>query len=251
MYFSYISMASELDRLISKNAKLEETVANYHSLGRRTSGAIKELHKLLDEATAENRSMCAALSESYDVTFSGAYADRPRVLYIKSVSHLSGIDSLLMLLYTVCVKQYKTSCKIVKLVDSANASSVRYVPQAYVPLTDSYNTHDLLVNDFVVSLGAYNLLFGLLMLNRSALEVLIVHDCRGSMNDALDSSLVDLKLVEMSGDYAVLGEYDNILSDLPTAPFVWNFNEASKYTGTNSVKLTNHPSVAKIFDYLF
>ena len=251
MYFSYISLAGELHRLISENAKLRETVNSYKGLGARTAGAIEELQKLLDEATAENRSMCAALSESYDVTFSGVYPDRPRVLYIKSVSHVSGIDSLLALLYTTVTRQYKTSCKVIKLVDSANAVSVRYIPQSYFPLTDSYNTYDVLTNDFLVSLGAYNLLFGLLMLNRSSLDILIVHDCRGTMGDALDPSLVDLKLTEVSSDYAVLGEYENMLSDLPTAQFVWSFNDVSKYSGTNTTKLINHPTVASIFDYLF
>lgn len=251
MYRSYLALANSYGKLIADNSKVHETLKMYRSVGAKTTKAIEELQGLLKEATDANRTYCAMLSESYDVTFSGMYPDRPRVLYIKCISHLSGIDNLLMVLYGVLTKQYKVSCKIVKLVDQANAASLRYVPNVYVPLTDSYNTYDVLVNDFLVSLGAYNVLMGLLMLNRSGLDFLIVHDQRGTMGSALDDSLVDLKLHELSGDYAVLGEYDNILSDVENqVPFYWSFKDTAGYAGTNIVKLTNHPTVGHILDFL-
>lgn len=251
MYRSYLSLANSYGKLIEDNSKARETINMYRSAGVKTSSAIEELQSLLKEATDANRIYCAMLSESYDVTFSGMYPDRPRVLYVKCISHLSGIDNLLMVLYGVLTKQYKVSCKILKLVDQANAASLRYVPNVYVPLTDSYNTYDVLMNDFLVSLGAYNVLMGLLMLNRSGLDFLIVHDQRGTMGSALDDSLIDLKLHELSGDYAVLGEYENILSDVEkSVPFYWSFKEISGYTGTNIVKLTNHPTIGHILDYL-
>lgn len=251
MYTSYIDLGSALARLINDNSELRETINNYRSVGAKTTAAINELKSLLQAATEENRTYCAMLSESYDVTFNGMYPDRPRVLYIKSISHLSGIDNLLMVLYAVLTKQYKVGCKVVKLVDSANACSVRYVPNVYTPLTDSYNTYDVLTNDFLVTLGAYNILMNLLMLNRSGLDILVVHDMRGTMNDALDSSLVDLKVHEMSGDYAMLGEYENVLSDVPkVSQFLWRFEEVAEHTGSNTAKLANHPTIAKIVDYL-
>ena len=251
MFKSYLDLGHAVRTLVVDNAKMRETVTNYQSVGRKTTAAIQELKQLLEEATEENRTYCAMLSESYDVTFRGLYADRPRVLYIKSISHLSGIDNLIAVLYSVITKQYKTSCKVIKLVDSANASSVRYVPNVYVPITDTYNTYDVLNNDFVLCLGAYNVLMDLLMLNRSGLDVLIVHDQRGTMNDAIDSTLVDLKLNEVSGDYALLGEYDNTLTDIDKgAQFVWKFADVVQYSGTRATRLANHPTISAILNYL-
>lgn len=251
MYRSYLSLAKSYQELVTRHSKTQETLAMYRSVSDKTTRAISELKGLLKEATDSNRVYSAMLSESYDVTFTGLYPDRPRVLYIKQISHLAGIDNLLAVLYSTITRQYKVSCKIIKLVDQANATSLRYVPNIYVPLTDSYNTYDVLTNDFLLSLGAYNVLMGLIMLNRSGLDFVIVHDQRGVMGDALDSALVDLKLVEVSGDYAVLGEYDNVLSDVEKqVPFYWSFKDTAGYTGSNVVKLSNHPTVGKILDYL-
>ena len=251
LYNSYLGLAHVVYNLVQNNAELRETVDNYRSVGAKTSAAIGELKDLLQDAVEQNRTYCAMLSESYDVTFNGMYADRPRVLYIKTISHLSGIDNLLMVLYAVLTKQYRVSCKVVKLVDSANAMSVRYVPNVYFPLTDSYNTYDVLSNDFLMNLGAYNILMNLLMLNRSGLDILIVHDMRGTMNSALDGSLVDLQLHEVSGDYSVLGEYENILTDVSKgAQFVWRYEDIMEYTGTETAKLANHPTIAHIMDFL-
>ena len=251
LYTSYVDLAGAYSKLIEENSRLAETVVNYRSVGKKTTRAIEELKFLLDEATVENRTYAAMLSQSYDVVFNGVYPERPRVLYIKSISHLAGIDSLLMLLYSVLTKQYKVSCKIVKLVDNTNATSIRYIPNVYTPIHDSYNTETVLTNDFLASLSGYNMLMSLLMLNRSGLDFLIIHDLRGTLNNAVASSLIDLQLNEMSGDYAVLAEYENVLSDLEDhAPFVWSFKKVAEYTGTNVLKLTSHPTVSKILDHL-
>jgi len=250
MYLSYLSLGSDYRKLITENSRLQELLGNYKSVGAKTAKAIKELRELFNQVSSENRTYCAMLSESYDVMFTGVYPDRPRVLYVKSISHVAGVDNLLMVLYSVLTKQYKVSCKVVKLVDSANAISLRYVPNVYLPLSDSYSTSDVLSNDFLMSLGAYNLLMGLLMLNRSRLDYLIVHDMRGTMNAALDASLYDLRLNEVSQDYAVLGEYDNLLSDYPQAPFNWSFSDIIEFTGTNTSKIAHHKTVASILDYL-
>lgn len=251
MYQSYLSLASSLSKLVADNAVLNEQVQAYAAVGRKTTRAIEELRSLLETMTKQNRRYCAMLSESYDTTVTGLYTERPRVLYIKTVSHLAGIDNLIMLLYSVLTKQYKTSCKVIKIVDSSNTIGLNYVPNVYLPLTDTYSTYDVLKGDFLMTLGAYNILFNLLMLNRSGLDFLIVHDIRGQESLALDAALIDLSLYEMSGDYAVLGEYDNILSDIEDkVPFYWSFKDTMRYTGTNSVKLSNHPTIAKILDHL-
>lgn len=250
MYHSYLSLGQQLHKLMEERVQLKESIGNYRSVAVRTNSIIQELKNLYDEVVGENRVLAAMLSESYDKTFKGIFLDRPRVLYIKTISHLSGIDNLIMVLYSVLTKQYKVSVKVVKLVDSANAVSLRYVPNVYFPLSDSYNTHDVLVNDFLLSLASFNLLMGQLMLNRSRLDYLIVHDMRGTLNPALDSSLYDLRLNEMSSDYATLVEYDSILSDYKKAPFYWSFSDVAEYTGTNALKLANNKTISSILDFL-
>ena len=249
MYFSYLKLASDYRELVTENSRLKDLLSNYKGLGRRAMSAVDELQSILDKVVDQNNVYSAQLSETSDKVCSGVYGERPRILYFKSISHLSGIDSLLSILYSVLVKQYRVSCKVLKLVDSANAVSVRYVPNSFVPITDNYSTDEILTNDFIMNLGGYSALMSFLLLNRSGLNYLIIHDMRGTMNCALNDSLIDLKIYEMSGDRAVLGEYENTITELPNiSTFSWDFREVSSYTGTSSVKLVNHPTVVSILD---
>ena len=250
MYKSYIDLSIAYRDMVSQNSKLTETVGLYRSVGRRTSEALTEIKTLLEESERKNMEYAALVSQSYDVVCFGVYPDRPRILYIKSLSHLSGIDSLIMTLYSSLVHQYKMSCKVVKLVDHTNTNGIRYVPNVYTPITDTYNTRDILMNDFVLCLGAYRILFDELLVNRSGLSYMIVHDQRATPNMAIDPSLVALQVNEMAGDHAVLAEHENVLSDVDAAQFVWDFKETSKHTGTRSLKLVNHPAVVSLLNYL-
>ena len=248
---SYMTLVSAVQDVLTENAKLRETVEAQETIGRQTIAGIVELKELLDRSQDKVNAYELMLSKSYTVEFGGFYPERPRVLYIKRLSHLAGIDTLLSILFAVLTKQYMTSCKIIKLVDSSDALDLRYVPNTYVPVTDTYNTSQLLTNDFLVKLGGYNVMFDTLMLNRSGLDYLIVHDMRGVMGTALNPNLIDLRLNEMSADYAVLGEYDNVLSDFgKQVDYPWSFKESRKYTGTEIIKLTNHPTVGAILDNL-
>lgn len=248
---SYIEMMGASQRLLEENALLRETTDAQETIGRQTIAGLLELNSLMTDMQTRLHSYEALLSEDYDVTFGGFYPERPKVLYIKQVSHVAGIDTLLAVLFSVLTQQYKMSCKIVKLVDHTNALQMRYVPSTYVPLVDSYNSGDVLTNDFVVKLGAFKIMFDGLMLNRSGLDYLIVHDMRGTPNDALDTTLIDLRINEVSDDYAVLGQYDNVLcgtSKLST--FLWSFKDCQKFTGSRVVRLANHPTIGAILDLL-
>ena len=251
MYNAYLDLGSMLFSVVDRNSRLEELLGNYKAASNNTVKAITELRRLLKNSQELNRVYSALLSKEYDVTFSGLYSERPKVLYIKTVTHLAGVDQLLMVLYAVLTRQRKSSCKILKLVDQANALAVRYTPNNYFPLHNSYNTQDVLTNDFLLSLGSYQVLMSLLMLNRSGLDFLIVHDQRGTLNSALDDQLIDLKLYEVSADYAVLGEYENMLTDIKSvSEFHWDFKEVAECTGSATLKLTSHPTVSKLLDYL-
>ena len=248
---SYMTMVSATRELLQRNAELQETVIAQETIGKQTIAGLLELKDLLDKSQDKVNAYEAILSKGYTQVFGGFYPERPHVLYIKQFSHLSGIDTLLSLLFAVITKQYMSSCKVIKLVDSSNALAMRYIPNTYVPITDSYSTAQVLTNDFIMKMGGYNIMFDMLMLNRSGLDYLIVHDMRGVMGVALDSTLIDFRLNEMSADFAVLGEYDNVLSDLSkSADFFWSYKVSRKYSGTDIVKLTNHPTVGAILDRL-
>lgn len=247
----YLSLVSSVSGLIDDNARLSELVDAQKAIGTRTISALTELKDLFDESQDKINSFETLLSESYTTTFGGFYPERPRVLYIKRISHVAGIDTLLSILFTVITKQYKMGCKIIKLVDSSNGLDMRYVPNTYACVDDPYNTSELLQNDFLLKTGAYSVMFDTLMLNRSGLDFLIVHDMRGVMSLALDQTLIDLRVNEVSSDYATLGEYTNVLSDVgKNVVFPWNYSEIKKFTGTRIVKLVNHPTVTEILDLL-
>lgn len=245
---SYLTLMGKVQEVLEANSHLKDVVEIQRQTGTQTAKGLVELRKLLDQAQDKCNAYEALLSEGYDTTFGGFYPERPRILYIKKISHVSGIDTLLSILYTVITKQYKSSCKILKLVDSSCALDMRYVPNSYISLSETYHTADALQNDFVCKLGAYNMLLDTLLLNRSGLDFFIIHDMRGTLKPAIDTSLVDLYINEVSSDYAILGEYQNTLSDLQQSDFPWSFIECQKYTGSQVTKLVNHPTVSAILD---
>lgn len=251
LYYGYNELRRDYSHLLEKCRNAEEQVAIMDSLYQRSRGAMYELRTMLDKTIEENRKYSALLSESYDKTFVGIYNERPRTLYIKQISHVSGMDNFIFTLSSVIKAQYKLSCKVVKLVDSTNSLCLRYIPNNYFYLESSYSTAAVLENEYLVSLGAYSMLFSLLMMNRSGLDILIVHDLRGTPNSALDEKgLVDLTLHEVSGDYAVLSEYDNVISDLSTAPFAWEFSKISKAGSTGAAMMGNHPTIGRVLSYI-
>lgn len=249
---TYLELVRSTTDLINKNAELQQVAETQQVIGMQTIAGLVELKELLDRSQDKVNAYEALLSESYSVTFGGFYPERPRVLYIKQIAHVPGMDTFLSLLFAVISKQYRSSCKVVKLVDASNALHMRYVPNNYVAVTDAYNTAELLTNEFLMKLGAYNVMFDTFMLNRSGLEYLIVHDMRGGMGSALDPMLIDLRINEISADYAVLGEYDNVFSDATRGvAFPWSFRECQKYTGSSTIKLANHPTIGAVLDQLF
>lgn len=249
---SYMALAGMVNKLIEQNARLVETVDTQEKIGEQAVAGISELKSLLDASQHKCNAYEALLSKSYDVTKGGFFPDRPRVLYIKCISHVAGTDTLISVLFAALQKQYKASVKVIKLVDAGCATQLRYVPNFYVPVKDAYNTSVLLQNDFLLKLGAYAMMFDTLLLNRSGLEYMIVHDMRSTLNSALDPTLVDLRINEMTQDYVALGEYDNVLSDASKkVMFPWSFKEIQKHTGTKSIRLVNHPTITAILEQLF
>lgn len=248
---SYMALAGQVNRLLAKNASLQEVVSTQEKLGEQAVAGISELKDLLEESQHQCNAYEAMLSKSYDVTKGGFFPDRPRVLYIKCISHVAGTDTLISVLFAALQKQYKASVKVIKLVDAGSALQMRYVPNFYVPVQDSYNTAVLLESEFLLKLGAYAMMFDTLLLNRSGLEYLIIHDMRSTPNSALDSTLIDFRINEMTQDYVALGEYDNVLSDAGKKVMLpWSWKEIQKHNGSKSVRLVNHPTITAILEQL-
>lgn len=248
---SYMDLAAVTNKLLEENARLNETVETQEKLGEIAVAGITELKDLLDRSQDKCNAYETLLSKSYDVTKGGFFPDRPKVLYIKCISHVAGMDTLISVLFAAIKTQYKASIKVVKLVDAGSAQQLHYVPNFYVHVRDSYNTAVLLESEHLLKLGAHAIMFDTLLLNRSGLEYLIVHDMRSTPNSALDGTLVDLRLNEMTADYAMLGEYDNVVSDVSKGVmFPWVWRDIQKHTGTKSVRLVNHPTVVSILEQL-
>lgn len=248
---SYLELVRATDLVIQENSNLKETVKIQEVIGDKTIAGVKELRDLLDDAYNMIHTYQALLSESYSEVFGGFYPERPKVIYIKQVSHVSGMDTFLNVLFVVLTKQYKSSCKVIKLVDSSSALYMRYIPNNYVFIKDSYNTSEVLTNDFIVKLGAYKIMFDLLMLNRSGLDYLIIHDMRNDIGLALDKTLMDINVNEVTSDYAVLGEYNNVFSDGgKNIEFSWEFKDCLKYSGSKVTKLANHPTIISLLDLI-
>lgn len=248
---SYMDLAAVVTQLLEENARLRETVETQEKIGQQAIAGIVELNTLLNASQDKCNAYETLLSKSYDVVKGGFFPDRPRVLYIKTISHVAGMDTLISVLFSVLKAQYKASVKVVKLVDASAALQLQYIPDFYVHVQDSYNTSVLLENEHLLKLGAYAMMFDTLLLNRSGLEYLIVHDMRSTLNSALHNTLIDLRLNEMGADYAQLGQYDNVLSDTKKkVSFPWPFEEIQKHTGMNSVRLANHPTIVSILEQL-
>lgn len=246
---SYMDLAGIVNTLLSENAGLRETVATQEKLGELAVSGISELKDLLDYSQDRCNAYETLLSKSYDITKGGFFPDKPRVMYIKSISHVAGMDTLISALFAALKTQYKVSVKVVKLVDAGTAQHLHYIPNYYVHVQDSYNTAVLLESEHLLKLGAYSIMFDTLLLNRSGLEYLIVHDMRSTPSCALDSTLIDLRLNELTADYVMLGEYDNVISDSSKgAMFQWSWKEIQKHTGTKSVRLVSHPTVVSILE---
>lgn len=251
-YGTYLALVLKADDLVTKNSQLVDLIEVQSRIGDKAIKSVLELKELLEYTQSKVTTYEALLSKTIDLVFNGFYPERPKVLYIKQISHVSGLDTLLSVLFSAITQQYKSSCKVIKLVDNANSIATRYIPMNYVPITDKFNTGDVLRNDFILKLGTSKLMWDTLMLNRSGLEYLLVHDMRGVMNSALDPTLIDLFINEVSPDYAVLGEYTNVLSSVRTnfVEYLWDYKEISEAVGTMIVSLTGHPTVSDILEVL-
>ena len=248
---SYLNLVASVSKVLEENARLSETVKTQEVIGRQTIAGLVELKDLLDRAQDQINAYEAVMSKSYTKVFSGFYPQRPRVLYIKKISHVAGMDTFISILFSVITRQYKLSCKVLKLVDASNSLELRYVPKNYYPITDTYDTSDIFTHQFIFVLSGLDILFDTLMLNRSGLELLIVHDMRNSIDPALDVQLIDLRMNEVSGDYLLLGEYQNTFSDnAKAATYPWDWREVQRFTGTRISRLVNHPTVRAVLDLL-
>ena len=246
-YDSYLTLSESVSQVLTSNSTLREEIEIHESVGKQLMDSVVELQKLLKILQDQVKSYEVLLSKSYSQIFSGVYLNRPRILYITRITHLAGIDVLINTLYSVLVHQYKMSCKIVKLVDTDSAREIRYVPNVYVPITDTYNTAELLENSMILKTGGLNVMFDTLLLNRSGLDILVIHDLRNTLTPALNSNLIDLDAYEISADYASFGEYPNLItSDKRSATFLWDYTEIKSYTGTRAVRLANHPTISEI-----
>ena len=251
VYSGYLSLLAKESDLVGEITIMRETLQANTNINKRMLNGIKGLKATLDMYKDKIKEYETLLSGMIDISIVGHYPDRPKVLYVKQISHIAGMDVLLNLLHFVLTAQYKYSCKVVKLLDASCALRTVNIPNSYTFVNDVYKTDVILKNQFLCKMGPPRVLFDTLLLNRSSLNYLIVHDMRGVSGRVLDKPLYDVALNEMTADYALLGSDALIISDNnKVADFGWLFKDYLKNNSTDIQRMTGHPTVEGILDLL-
>lgn len=248
LYTNLLDILARYNSLLSINLNLQSENDSYRIILNKLKTGIKELHYYYSGLHNNLKEYQTSLTKSYEKTIKGDYPDRPTILYFKQHQHIPGFDILLNILYFVLSIQYKTSCKIVKLIDSSNALNSRYIPDKYTILQNTYNNKDVLINDFILKRGNYDLMFDLILLNRAKLKYLIIHDMRGTSSLALDNSLITSTVNLVSSEYLEFFNKDSVLTDVrEIAEMFWNSMEYMRIpVQERLLKLSAHPTIINL-----
>lgn len=250
MYQSLIDCYTQYNRLLEQHSNLQTVCESYEATFEKIKSGVKQLQEYY--STVDNRvsEFETRLSTDYDKIVVGEYPNKPIILYLKEFQHIPGIDILLNTIYFVVTVQYKHSCKIVKLLDSTNALQSMFIPNNYTYIQNTYNNRDILENDFILKRGVYDVFFDTLLLNRSSLYLLIVHDMRGCSSFALEENLIHTSIYCSSSEYSNIFDDVNLLTeDKNTSDLFWNSKEYNKISVKERLlKLSSHPTVTKIMD---
>lgn len=248
LYTNLLDISSQYNHLLSENLILKSENDSYRVILEKMKKGVKELHQYYSEMHNNIKEYQTSLIKSYAKKVTGDYPDKPNILYFKQHQHIPGFDILLNIFYFVLSIQYKTSCKIVKLIDSSNALNTRYIPDKYTILQNTYNNKDVLINDFILKQGAYDLMFDLILLNRAKLKYLVIHDMRGTSSLALDNSLINSTVHLVSSEYLEFFDQESILTDVrEIAEMFWNSMEYMRIPiEERLLKLSAHPTIVNL-----
>ena len=250
MYHSLLDCYTQYNSLLKNHIDLQGLCNGYEAIFNKVKKGVIQLQEYYDSVNIRASESETRLSADFDKIIDGEYPDRPIILYFKEFQHIQGMDVLLGVLHFVITVQYRRSCKVVKLLDSSNALQTRFVPNNYIFMQNSYNNRDILENSFIVKRGLYDLFFDMLLLNRSKLHVLIVHDMRGCTSLALNDRLIHASVCCATSEYKEVFTDVNLLTESKKASkLFWNTSEYSKVPVSERLfKLSAHPTVRALID---
>lgn len=250
MYQTLLDAYIQIGTLTKQNTDLSEICNCYESVFSRIKAGVNDLQRYYDSIDVKAAEYETRLTTVYDKVISGEYNERPIILYFKEFQHIQGMDILLNILYFTLTVQYKRSCKVVKLLDSSNASQARFIPNTYVTMPNVYNLKDLLQHNFILKKGTYDLFFDTLLLNRTRLQFLIVHDMRGCTSLALHEDLIHSSICCATSEYHEMFKDITLLTESKAASkLYWNTKEYSKIPINERLfRLSAHPTVKAIID---
>lgn len=250
MYHSLLDCYIQYNSLLKQYIDLQGLCDGYEAIFNKVKKGVTQLQEYYDSVNVRVSEYETRLSADFDKIVDGEYPNRPIILYFKEFQHIQGMDILLGVLHFVITVQYRRSCKVVKLLDSSNALQTRFIPSNYTFMQNSYNNRDILESNFIAKRGLYDLFFDLLLLNRSKLHILIVHDMRGCTSLALNDRLISSSVCCATSEYKQVFTDVNLLTESKKASkLFWNSSEYSKIPVSERLfKLSAHPTVRALID---
>ena len=250
LYQSLLDSTLQLDLITTERLRLQNLCSGYEATFEKIRKGVDSLQKYYDSINIRAAEYETRLTADYDKVVGGEYPERPIILYFKEFQHIQGMDILLNILHFVITVQYKHSCKVIKLLDSSNAMQARFIPDNYVFMQNTYNNRDIMENSFILKRGSYDLLFDTLLLNRSKLHILIVHDMRGCTSLALDDELIHSSVCCATSEYKDIFDGVNLLTENKKASkLYWNTSEYARMPVNERLfRLSAHPTITALIE---
>jgi hypothetical protein len=229
------------DKLQTENSILVEGFQGLIQDAAKLNGNIKEYEKI----------MSRDIYEKIDAT---KYPNRPLIIYLKEFEELIHENSFIETLYEMLRFQGRNSVKVLRLYDGSNCRKVKVLPDYYYRMRNQFLVSDVIANDFLVKVGAYNDVLDIILNNKTGLDVLVIIDCK-SMDDVIMSNAsLYLNLCRSSNNVVAYGlDYANtVINGVEQEDYlVWShYTELSQIDSkeTKFLFLASRPVMRTIYD---
>lgn len=180
-----IQACSEKNLLIETlRGERDKYVDGYKKIFKETIDMNNKLDHLQDVLT---RDIC----EKIDIS---QYRRRPNIIYIKEYIEIYEQDLFIETLFDVFRLQRQMSVKVLRLHDGKGSRRAMVLPDYYYKIKKKYLECDIIENDFISMCGDYTGILDLLLNNNVELDVLIVVDCKSSMDTIFIGNVMNINL---------------------------------------------------------
>lgn len=178
--------------LLSRNTKLEEGYRRILQDSYRLNRTLRDYEGILSK-------------ELYKKINLGEYAEKPLILYFKEFEELLGFDTFVSTLYEVFRMQNRNSVKVLMLFDSYTARRMNVLPDYFVKLYNSYNSRQVIMNDFIAKAGDPTGVLDQILCNKEGLNVLLIFDCKSLPSTVLIGQYLQFNICRNSRHLAAYG----------------------------------------------